>query len=141
MYLKGVFAKNERGYRLAAKNKRFWLLLILLLTVASLRRKLLKTIIPKNVVSIQIQKDATFNSDRKQINLIPNKLFRYCKQLSFIIFRRIRKKLILHNILYFSWSESYFWKHLFLFRGFLIMKTTFLYFPGMFENIAPAKII
>ena len=30
-----------------------------------------------------------------------------------------------HNILYFSWSESYFWKHLFLFRGFLIMKTTF----------------
>ena len=23
MYLKGVFAKNERGYRLAAKNKRF----------------------------------------------------------------------------------------------------------------------
>ena len=29
---------------------------------------------PKNVVSLQIQKDATFNSDRKQINLIPNKL-------------------------------------------------------------------
>ena len=30
-------------------------------------------------VSIQIQKDATFNSDRKQINLIPNKSFRYYK--------------------------------------------------------------
>ena len=31
-------------------------------------------------VSIQIQKVATFNSDRKIINLIPNKSFRYYKQ-------------------------------------------------------------
>ena len=45
--------------------------------------------------------------------------------------------MIFHNILYFSWSEIYFWKHLFLFRGFLIMKTTFSYFPGMFENPEP----
>ena len=30
------------------------------------------------------------------------------------------------------------WKHLFLFRGFLIIKTTFSYFPGMFVNSAPA---
>ena len=41
--LKGLFAKNERGYRLMAKNKRFWSLIILLLSVASVRRKLLKT--------------------------------------------------------------------------------------------------
>ena len=44
--LKGVFAINEieRGYRLNAIKKRFWSLLILLLSVASiLRRKLLKT--------------------------------------------------------------------------------------------------
>ena len=41
--LKGVFTKNERGYRFTAKNKRFWSLLILLLSVASIRRKLLKT--------------------------------------------------------------------------------------------------
>ena len=34
----------------------------------------------KNVVPMQIQKDATFNSYRKQINLIPNKPFRYYKQ-------------------------------------------------------------
>ena len=34
----------------------------------------------KNVASIQIQKVATFNSDRKIINLIPNKSFRYYKQ-------------------------------------------------------------
>ena len=42
--LKGVFAKNESGYRRNAKNKRFQSQLILLLSVASIRRKLLKTI-------------------------------------------------------------------------------------------------
>ena len=41
--LKGVFAKNDRGYRLNAIKKRFSSLLILLLSVASIRRKLLKT--------------------------------------------------------------------------------------------------
>ena len=41
--LKGVFTKNERGYRLNAIKKRFWSLLILLLSVASIRRTLLKT--------------------------------------------------------------------------------------------------
>ena len=41
--LKGVFAKKERGYRLNAIKKRFWSLLILLPSVASIRRKLLKT--------------------------------------------------------------------------------------------------
>ena len=34
----------------------------------------------KNVASIQIQKVPTFNSDRKKINLIPNKLFSYYNQ-------------------------------------------------------------
>ena len=38
-----MFAKNERGYRLNAIKKRFWSLLILLLSVASVRRKLIKT--------------------------------------------------------------------------------------------------
>ena len=33
-----------------------------------------------NVVPIQIQNDLTFNSDHKQINLIPNKSFIYYKQ-------------------------------------------------------------
>jgi len=41
--LKGVLAKNERGYRLNAIKKRFWSLLILHRSVASIRRKLLKT--------------------------------------------------------------------------------------------------
>ena len=42
--LKGVFAKNERGYKLNAIKKRFWSLLILLLSVASKRRKANKTL-------------------------------------------------------------------------------------------------
>ena len=40
--------------------------------------------------------------------------------------------------IFLIWSESYFWKHLFLFRVFLIMKTTFQFFSGIFENPAPA---
>ena len=66
--LKGVFAKNVRGYTLNAIKKRFWSLLILLLSIASIRRKLLKTINSEERSVIQIQKDAaTFNSDRKQL--------------------------------------------------------------------------
>ena len=42
-FLTGVFAKNERVYRLTAKNYRWWSLLILRLSVASKRRNLLKT--------------------------------------------------------------------------------------------------
>ena len=41
--LKGVFAKNERGYRLNAIKSAFLSLLIFLLSVASIRRKLIKT--------------------------------------------------------------------------------------------------
>ena len=33
--LKGVFAKNERGYKKLSKNYRWWLLLILILSVAT----------------------------------------------------------------------------------------------------------
>ena len=33
----------------------------------------------KNVASIQIKKVAIFNSDRKEIYIIPNKSFRYYK--------------------------------------------------------------
>ena len=31
-------------------------------------------------------------------------------------------------------SGDYLWKHLFLFKEFLVIKTTFSYFTGMFEN-------
>ena len=40
-------------------------------------RKLLKALIPENVASTQIQKLTIFDSDRKKINLILNKSFRY----------------------------------------------------------------
>ena len=71
--LKGVLAKNEKGYRLTAKNNRAWSLLILLLSVASIMRKLLKTkLVPKKVESIQIEKVATDDSNHKNINLISN---------------------------------------------------------------------
>ena len=62
--LKGVFAKNERGYRLNVIKK----LLILLLSVASIRRNLLTNLAP-----IQIQKIATYDLDRKKIQIISNK--------------------------------------------------------------------
>ena len=55
---KGSVCKKERGFRLTAKNTRFSSLLILLLSFASIKRKLLKRRIMKNVASIQIQKDA-----------------------------------------------------------------------------------
>ena len=61
MILKGVFEKNERGYRLnAIKKKRFLSPLILLLFVAFIVRK------PNNLASIQIEKIATYDLDRKK---------------------------------------------------------------------------
>jgi len=67
---------------LTAKNKCFWSLLTLPLSVASIRSKWFKPLIQKKVASmtIKIQKDVTFNSDCKKINLIPNKSFRYYNQ-------------------------------------------------------------
>ena len=41
-FVKGLFAKNERVYRLTEKSTHFLSLLIILLSVASIRRKLLK---------------------------------------------------------------------------------------------------
>ena len=53
--LKGVFAKNESGYRLNAIKKK------------------------NNMASIQIEKIATYDFNHKKINLISNKSFRYYK--------------------------------------------------------------
>jgi len=50
------------------------------------------------MASIQIQKNATYDLDRKNIYLISNKSFRYYTQLSSIIFRHICIKLIFHNM-------------------------------------------
>ena len=77
-----MFAKNERGYRLMAINKRFWSLLILLLLVTSIRRKLIKTTYTKKRRVHKNLESCKFNSDRKIINLNPNKLFRYNNNFS-----------------------------------------------------------
>ena len=65
--LKGVQAQCDKKELLIATN--------LTSICCVYKEKIVKndSFIPKNVASIQIQKVAAFNSDRKQINLIPNK--------------------------------------------------------------------
>ena len=85
-------------------------------------------LIPLILLSKQIKKVATFNSDRKKNS----------KQIIQILQLIILK---FHKIFVYLWSESYFWKYVFLSRGFLKMKTTFLYYPRIFENPAPILTI
>ena len=60
-------------------------------------------LIPKNIASIQIQKVAIFDSDRKKIKLIPNKQIVQILQPIIIDFlRRIRIKLIFQNSIFFN---------------------------------------
>ena len=70
--LKGVFAKKERGYRLNAKNNRFWSLLILLLSVASIWSKLLKPTYTeeRNATQYKCKKLQHITRIVKKINLI-----------------------------------------------------------------------
>ena len=88
--LKVLFAKNERRYRHTAKNNCFWSLLFIFLSVAPIKRKLLKTTYTVERSVYTIQKVAIYDWDRKIINLIANKSFRYYNPYSSIIFRRIR---------------------------------------------------
>ena len=67
--------KNERVYRFMAKNYRLWSLLILLLLVASIRRKLLKTTLTEEQSVHTNSESCTLR--RKKIYLIPNKSYRY----------------------------------------------------------------
>jgi len=107
-----VFAKNKRGYRLTAKSKRFWSLLILFIFAASIKRKLLKTTYTEErPYPIQIQKVATFNSDRKRLKLIQfhtnhsditnnsHRLFFWCI--------RNRIQVIFHNIFDFVFNKKF----------------------------------
>ena len=75
--LKGVFAKNERWYKHTTKNKFFWLLLILLLSFASIRKNCQKRLMLNNVASTLIEKVAIHDLDRKKIILFCNKFCRY----------------------------------------------------------------
>ena len=80
------------GYRLTSKNMRFRRLLILLQSIASIRRKLLKTNDTEERSVHTNSERCNIKHDRKIINLIPNKTFRYYNQPieSSIIIRRIR---------------------------------------------------
>ena len=76
LFLKWVFTKIERGCTLSAKNYRWWSLLILLLFVASIRRKLLKATHTEER-SVHINSDSCNilrYSTIKKINLIRKKI-------------------------------------------------------------------
>ena len=71
--LKGVFAKNERGYRLNAIKKA----LLIATNLTSICCVYKEKNVNNDKYRIQIQKDATYDLDRKKIYLISNKSFRY----------------------------------------------------------------
>ena len=77
IFLKGVFAKNERGYRLNAIKKRFWSLLILFLSVASIRRKLIKMSHTEERSAHTNWGSWNIRLRPYKIKLISNKSFRY----------------------------------------------------------------
>ena len=80
-----MFTKNKRGLSI---NNRFCSLLILLLSVAFIRRTLLKTTFTdKRLRPYKFRK--LQYSDHKKINLISNTSFTYYNLSSSIIFRRI----------------------------------------------------
>ena len=73
--IKGNVCKNERGYRHSAKNNHFWLLLILLLSVASLRRKWLKTThTEERSIPYKFRKLQHSTQIIKKINLFPKNI-------------------------------------------------------------------
>ena len=85
-YFRSGLQKCLRWYRFTAKNYQWWSLL----SVASIRRKLLKTTLTEER-SVQTNSESCNIRLRSQkINLITNKSFRYYKQYSSIIFRGIR---------------------------------------------------
>jgi len=63
--LKGVFAKNERGYRLNAKKKALLIATNLTSICCVYKDKIVKDA-SNNLASIQIEKIATHDLDRKK---------------------------------------------------------------------------
>ena len=86
--LKGAFAKNERGYRLTAKNYRWWSQPILLLSVASIMRKLLKMTLTEERSKYKFGKlQHTTWIVKNQFNI--KQIIQILKPI-WVIFRRIR---------------------------------------------------
>ena len=82
----GVFPKNKRGYIPKAKNYRFLSLLILLLSVVSIRRKLLKTTYGEERSVHKIQKVVIYDSGRKKNQFNKSDITTCSHRLSFDAF-------------------------------------------------------
>ena len=66
-YLKGVFAKNERGYRLSTIKKTVLIATNLTSIFCVYKEKIVKKqLIPNNLAVIQIEKIATYDLDRNK---------------------------------------------------------------------------
>ena len=108
-----MFAKSERGYRLTEKNKRFWSLLILLFSVASIRRKLWRTQCPYKFRKIQHSTRIVkyqFNS-KKIIQILQPTEINYFSTHSYIVniskyFGPLKKK----KIFRWRWILKHSWK-------------------------------
>ena len=107
--LKGVFAKNERGYWVTSKNIRWWLQLILLLSVASIKRKMFKTTHTEehSVYTIAESSNIWLGSEKNQSNF--RQIIQKLQPVINDFFRRIRIKLIFHNIsdFFLNWCFAF----------------------------------
>ena len=96
----------------------------------------LKRLIPKNVGSLKKQIVEKFDSDRKKINLISSKSFKYLNQYFSM---HDRKNLIFHNIFFkffYDLRVTFESIHSCL-RIFDNEDDIFIFFSGIFENPAP----
>ena len=105
LFVKGGVREKWKGIWAYGESNRFWSLLILLLSVASIRRELLKTTYSEECsVHTNSESCNLYDSNCKIINFILNKSFRYCNLWSSNIFRRIQ--LMFHNFLFVSSTEN-----------------------------------
>ena len=107
LFVKGGVREKWKGIWAYGESNRFWSQLILLLSVASIRRELLKTTYSEECsVHTNSESCNLYDSNCKIINFILNKSFRYCNLWSSNIFRRIRIQLMFHNFLFVSSTEN-----------------------------------
>ena len=112
LFVKGGVREKWKGIWAYGESNRFWSLLILLLSVASIRRELLKTTYSEECsVHTNSESCNLYDSNCKIINFILNKSFRYCNLWSSNIFRRIRIQLMFHNffIRFVHWKRWNSW--------------------------------
>ena len=85
-----------------SKNYRWWLLLILLLSVASIRRKLLKTNHTEESYSVHTNSEScNIQPDRKKNQFNSEQIIQILLPLIINFFRRIRLLLLIFNNIFF----------------------------------------